>query len=177
MTIRLVLPGLMIALVASSACAQDPSSEAGEATSTPSSAAAVDARETLAGSDDAAADPAEGAARPAAGAAEGLAYGRYVCRDYGSTSATFRNRFDLLEGGRYVFHGSRDIEGGYAYDPSTGRIDFTSGPYAAEPGDTTTIHGVFAPTDDGTPQITLVFEDPSFPNQGMTRETCRIRTD
>lgn len=120
-------------------------------------------------------------------AGSGPVKGRYACQDwegytiarvqadagYGGDvrrSSYFTSQFSITGDGAYVFHGSEDQPGRYAYTPATGEVRWEEGPYASKPDEATTITGIYGLREsDGTPTIVQIFRDPAY---GEAAELC-----
>lgn len=108
--------------------------------------------------------------------------GRYSCRDIpreqlnsigsGGAPSTVQsgNEFEIRSATGYAMIYGGPQPGEYGYDAKAARITFTSGPYASEPGEESTIHAYYGSRkDSGLPVIVLIFRDPSY---GETYEYC-----
>ena len=93
--------------------------------------------------------------------------GHYACRDLSRpTMESFTSQFDIVDEATYVYRGSEPASGTYDFDPATGEIRWTSGPYSSAPGETDIITGISATRlSDSTPVIVLRFFSPSYPLQ------------
>lgn len=119
--------------------------------------------------------------------ADGPERGRYACQDwegysiarvqadatYGGdvrASTYFTSQFSVTGRDAYVYHGSADEPGEFAYDAATGSVRWRTGPYSSAPGDTTTIEGIYGVRQsDGTPTMIQIFRDPAY---GEAAELC-----
>lgn len=113
--------------------------------------------------------------------------GRYACQDwdgysiarvqadtmYGGDvrrSSYFTSQFSITGGGAYVYHGSADTPGAFAYDAATGNIHWDTGPYSSAPDEEATIEGIYGLRgSDGVPTVVQIFRDPAY---GEAAELC-----
>jgi hypothetical protein len=106
--------------------------------------------------------------------------GHYACLEFRGnrpvefgqyTGTRFSNQFDILDGKRYEYRGSERQPGTYAFDPATGAITWTSGPYAPDPDGSSVDAVSTVRISDGTPAIILTFR---IPKLGESRESCAL---
>ena len=113
--------------------------------------------------------------------------GRYACQDwegysiarvqananYGGDvrrSTYFTSEFSITGEGTYVYHGSQPKTGRFTYTPATGEVSWKEGPYASEPGEKSTITGIYGMrASDGAPTVVQIFRDPAY---GEAAELC-----
>ncbi len=113
--------------------------------------------------------------------------GRYACQDwegysiarvqananYGGDvrrSTYFTSEFSITGEGTYVYHGSQPKTGRFTYTPATGEVSWKEGPYASEPGEKSTITGIYGMrASDGVPTVVQIFRDPAY---GEAAELC-----
>lgn len=113
--------------------------------------------------------------------------GRYACQDwagytiarvqsdtsYGGDvrrSSYFTSEFSITGDGSYVYHGSEQKTGRFTYAAATGEVSWTEGPYSSEPGEKSTITGIYGiRASDGVPTVVQIFRDPAY---GEAAELC-----
>lgn len=106
--------------------------------------------------------------------------GHYACLEFKGnrpvefgqfTGVKFSNEFDILDSGKYVYRGSKPAPGTYTLDSASGKIRWTSGPFAPS-NDGSSIDGQSANRKtDGKPVIILTFHIPRFPD---SQEWCAL---
>ena len=119
--------------------------------------------------------------------ASGPVKGRYACQDwagytvaraqadamYGGDvrrSSYFTSQFSITGADTYVYHGSEQKEGRFAYSAASGEVKWLAGPYASDPGEAATITGIYGVREsDGVPTIVQIFRDPAY---GEAAELC-----
>jgi hypothetical protein len=103
--------------------------------------------------------------------------GHYACQDmpgmqlkslsemgsFQRSTTHWTSEFDIAADGEYTYRGSEPQPGKYSYNPTTGTITWTTGPYSSDPGEEDTITGVFTTRrSDESPVIFLVFRSPAY---------------
>lgn len=106
--------------------------------------------------------------------------GHYACLEFRGnrpvefgqyTGTRFSNQFDVVDGSRYEYRGSQRQPGTYSFDPATGAIAWTSGPFAPDPDGSSVDAVSTVRASDGTPAIILTFR---IPKLGESREFCAL---